>query len=616
MVRFNGEQVVLNGACQGLDRDEGSIAKQTRSFDGNSQAMVALLALLRKIRTVGIFFLGPLSGLLFICLLPLMSLLMVLTLLPKIALASEAAQSEEAAICMGCHADQDVIKTFRNKETLSLKIDNSNFKGSVHSFLACTGCHSSVSMDKHPSSTQYASKRDFALQISRSCKGCHSDEQLMAKPIHRQAITRSNAPPCSECHGSHAIRKASGWKQASNTSQYCLTCHKKDLSISVNGETLSLTINEATLRNSVHSRHECSQCHEEYSVKSHPLNQFKSKRELSISLSGVCKGCHAAKYAQHQGSIHTMLLQQGNTKAPVCTDCHGAHSVGPKALAVTLSGAPCRKCHESTFEAYKGSVHGQAKLHGKASAPICSSCHPAHEVRPALASRSPRTTCIGCHKEVAALHREWLPNADMHLEAIACTACHVPDAERTVYLRVTDNKSGASVLKSALKGFLGPGYDKLTNARPDGLEAQQVWDVYQQLNESRSQAGLTGTLGLQDCNASHKLASKKWAVRQCDNCHDANSKFFKTVAMAIIAPDGREEHYSVNRAVLGSVFALLPMNQFYALGGTRIRVLDILGIAMVFGGMSLPVMHILLRFLTIPIREAKRMNKLRKRGRR
>jgi hypothetical protein len=575
----------------------------------------ARFEVLRKIRTAGIFLLGPLSALLFVCLLPLVSLLMVLMLLPKVALASESTDSEESVVCIGCHGSQNAVKTFGNRETVSLKIDKGLFKGSVHSFLSCTGCHSSVSPDKHPSA-QYASRKDLAARISQSCKGCHSDEQLMAKPIHRQAITRSNAPPCSDCHGSHSIRKASGWKEASNTTQYCLTCHKKDLSISVNGETLSLTIDEASLRTSVHGRHECSQCHVEYSVRNHPLNKFKSKRELSITLSEVCRGCHAAKYAQHQGSIHTTLLARGNNKAPVCTDCHGAHAVGPKALAVTLSGAPCRKCHESTFEAYKTSVHGKAKLHGKTSAPICSSCHPAHEVKPALASRSPRATCIGCHKEVAALHKEWLPNADMHLDAIACTACHVPDAERTVYLRVTDNASGVSVLKSSLKEFLGPGYEKLTRARPEGLEAQHLWDAYQQLSEARSQAGFTATLGLQDCNASHRLASKKWAVRQCDSCHDANSKFFKTVAMAVISPDGHEEHYRVNRSVLGSVFTLLPIHQFYALGGTRIRLLDILGIAMVFGGMSLPVMHMLLRLLSIPIREARRMNRLRKGGRR
>jgi len=85
--------------------------------------------------------------------------------------------------------------------------------------------------------------------------------------------------------------------------------------------------------------------------------------------------------------------------------------------------------------------------------------------------------------------------------------------------------------------------------------------------------------------------------------------------MAFISPDGHEEHFKVNRAVLGSLFMVLPMNKFYAIGSTRIRVLDILGILMVLGGMSVPLLHATLRVLTIPIREAKRMNKLRKEGR-
>jgi predicted CXXCH cytochrome family protein len=568
-----------------------------------------------KVPTAGIFLLGPLSGLLFVCILPLMSLLIVVTLLSKTASASEATKSEEAQMCMGCHSSQGVVKTFKNKEKLSVYIDESHFKDSAHSFLTCTGCHSSVSLDNHPSAT-YASRKEFALQVSSACKGCHSNEQLMAKPIHRQAITRANAPPCSDCHGSHAVRKTKSWKETASNSQYCLTCHKNELSTSLNGEALSLSIDEKILRKSVHASHNCSDCHVSFSKKNHPLQSFKDRRDLSISLSGVCRGCHAAKYKQLEGSIHSSMLAQGNKKAPVCTDCHGAHSVGPKALGETMSGVPCKKCHEGTFEAYKTSVHGQAKMHGNVSAPICSSCHSAHSVMPALASRSPKTTCFGCHKDAVAIHKEWLPNAETHLDAVSCTACHVPDVERTVYLRITDNDSGKNVNKSKAMEFLGPGYANLTTPRAEGIEGKHLWDTYQRLGDKNSGAGLTATLGLQDGNQSHRLAPKMRAVKQCDSCHDADSKFFRAVSMAFISPDGHEEHFKVNRAVLGSLFMVLPMNKFYAIGSTRIRVLDILGILMVLGGMSVPLLHATLRVLTIPIREARRMNKLRKEGRR
>ncbi|MHB8880682.1 MAG: cytochrome c3 family protein [Thermodesulfovibrionales bacterium] len=606
MFRINGGQGVKMGTFPLLSGEKLMATVQAAGVSADGKAGVSRLA------AAGMIILGPVFGLLFMCLLPLMSLLIVVTFMSRVAYAADAMKTDDAAMCMGCHAAKGLEKTFQNREKLSVSIDAGHFRDSAHGFLTCTGCHSGISMDKHPSGQQYASKMDFALQVSKACKGCHRDEQVLAKPIHRLAVTRANAPPCSDCHGSHSIRKVRGWKETAGNNRYCLTCHKNDLSISLNGETLSLSIDESTLRRSVHSKHDCAKCHEAFSKKDHPLHAFKNKRELSISLSGACKSCHHDKYQLMQGSIHASMLAGGNRRAPVCTDCHGAHSVGPKAMAETLAGVPCKKCHEATFEAYKTSVHGQAKMHGNVSAPICSSCHSAHGMMPALASRSPKATCFGCHKDAPALHKEWLPNAEAHLEAIACTVCHVPDADRTVYLRITDNKSGESVTKTRVKEFLGLSYDDLARVQENGIEGQQLWDIYQKLGAQKDVAGLTGTLGLKDCNQSHMLAPKTKAVRQCDSCHDANSTFFSRVSMAIINPNGHEEHYRVNRAVLGSVFTVLPINQFYVLGGTRIRLLDILGVLMVVGGMSVPIVHITLRIVTSPIRYAKSLNKLRK----
>jgi len=609
MFRFYGGRTVGKGTYWNLSSGESIEVSHEKVLPGDKQVRYL------KIPTMGMFILGPFLGLLFVCLIPLFSLIVSLTFLSRIALASDALKSDEAVMCMGCHSTQGVVKTFKNKEKVSVYIDESHFKNTVHGFLTCTGCHSNVSLDNHPSA-QYASKKDFAIQISNACKTCHSNEQVLAKPIHRQAITRANAPPCSDCHGSHSISKVSGWKEAASNSQYCLTCHKKDLSLSMKGEILSLTIDETTLRKSVHSNHNCSDCHASFSKKSHPIKTFGSKRELSISIAGVCQGCHPEKYKQFQGSIHSNMLMQGNLNAPVCTDCHGAHSVGPKALAETISGVPCKKCHEKTFEIYKESVHGQAKINGKAVAPICSSCHSAHEVRPALASRSPRATCFGCHKNAMDAHKEWLPNAEVHLEAVACTACHVPDVERRVYLRIIDSNSGENISQTKIKESLGENYENLTVAKANGIEGQQLWAMYQKLSDTGTKASMVGTLGLEDCNQSHRVAPKTKAIKQCDKCHDADSKFFKAVAMTLITPDGHEEHYNVNPTVLGSMFTMLPLNQFYALGSTRLKLLDILGVLMVIGGMSVPIAHITLRILTSPIREAKRLNKLRKEDKR
>ena len=302
-----------------------------------------------------------------------------------------------------------MTKTFKDKSTIDLQVSESHFKNTVHGFLTCTSCHSDVSLNTHPAS-QYASKKEFLLHVAGACKTCHAPEQLTANPIHQKAITKANAPPCSECHGSHAIRKVPTQKEKLTTTQYCLTCHQQQLSMSINGESLSLSISEAGLRKSVHKGHGCTDCHTSFSKEEHPNRQFSSIREVSIAGAEACVRCHADKSAQHRGSVHFDLLSKGHRNAPVCSDCHGSHAVGPKTLAQTMEGVPCKKCHSEIFAAYQGSVHGQAKMNGKGSkAPICSSCHFSHEVKAAEASRSPKGVCLGCHSKVLAAAQRMAP---------------------------------------------------------------------------------------------------------------------------------------------------------------------------------------------------------------
>lgn len=597
MFRFHGGQTVQKGTYWNLRSGESIEAAHGSVLPGDGRA--------RYIRfpASGIFVLGPVFGLLFMLLIPLVSLVVALTLLTRVASASDALKSEEAGMCLGCHSSQGMVKTFPNGEKLSITLGDKHFKGTVHGFLTCTGCHMNVSMDTHPSSS-YGSKRDFAVDVSSACRNCHPDEQIMAKPLHKQAITKAHAPPCSDCHGSHSITKVGGAKDAAD-SQYCLTCHKKDLKISISGETLSLTVDEKTIKKSVHSNHMCSDCHTGFSRKAHPITSFGSKRLLSIAVADACRRCHMGKYTQFEGSVHFRMLKEGNLNAPVCTDCHGSHSVGKKALMETVSGVPCRKCHENIFEAYSGSVHGMARASGKGSAPLCASCHFAHEVKPAVISRSPKVRCLGCHETVLEAHTKWLPNAGLHFDAVACTACHVPGVDRNVYLHITDNSSGAVVSEPEIKAALGLSLES-GGQETLGIGSRQLWDIYQKLNNKATRASLRGTMGIEDCVKSHSIAPKAKAIKQCDNCHSAGAQFFKKVTIAVIKPDGSEDFYKVNPAVLSSIMSILPLNHFYALGSTRLKVLDFLGVFMVIAGASVPVAHLTLRMLTRKLRASKK----------
>lgn len=571
--------------------------------------------------TFGLVVMGPIFGLLYVFLLPLIGILTLLLALPGYAVAKKAPLSEDSGMCLACHATKGLEKVFGNKEKMSVFVNADELGNSVHSVLGCDDCHQNVSMSTHPGRS-FNSRSAFALDAATACRMCHPDDQLKAKPNHAFLANKTNAPPCTQCHGAHAVKRVAEWKPTLAVNQYCLTCHNKNISKTHrNGEKLSLHIDQAQLSASVHNKHACNDCHSEFSRSSHPMKTFGSSRELSIKASEACRRCHADKQKAVNESIHFKLMSEGNLKAPVCTDCHGFHDVGPKAAYGTLSGEPCRKCHEEIFKVYSKSVHGMAKVNGEHRAPLCSSCHFAHDVKAADMTVKIKNACLGCHKGVESVHEKWLPNSALHLSSVSCAACHSPNSGRGISLRLYDQNTGKPFTEEQIVKLLGPKYQGLSdkmNAHGEGINSDDLWSIVRQLNEKGAEAKVTflGKMEVSDGSEAHMLSLKKNAVRECEECHTSGSNFFKTVTVAIVKADGRLKEYKVQPEVLGSMISLASLNNFYVLGSTRLKVLDWIGVLMVFGGMSVPLAHITLRILTSPIREAKRMNKMRKGDRR
>jgi predicted CXXCH cytochrome family protein len=573
--------------------------------------------------TLGLVFLGPIFGLLYILFLPIIGIMTLLLALPEFASAKKAPLIESAEVCMSCHSVKGMDKKFRNTEKMSVYVDLNEFSGSAHSSLSCDGCHAGISPDTHPGDAKtYDSKRAFVLSASKACSNCHSNDKLKAKPHHSSMMNRSNAPPCIECHGAHSVKKISSWKSSLAENKYCLTCHNLDMNKThLNGESLSLHIEQAQLSASVHNRHACKDCHTEFSMAEHPMKSFKSGREHSVLISDACRRCHEEKYSAVRQSIHYSLVSEGDLNAPVCTDCHGFHSVGPKATYETMSGVPCRNCHEEIFKSYSQSVHGTAKAKGEHRAPLCSSCHSAHDVKVADMTEKIRNACLGCHKGIEFAHEKWLPNSSLHLSAVGCAACHSPKASRGISLRLYDQNTGKPFTEEQIIKLLGPDYEGLSermSAHGNGIDSGGLWHIVKELNRKGAEARVTflGKMEASRGSGAHMLSLKKDAVKDCESCHTAGSDFFKTVTVAIVRADGRMKEYKANPDVLGSMISVAALKQFYVLGSTRLKILDWIGILMVFGGMSVPVAHITLRILTTPIREAKRMNKFRKGDRR
>ena len=381
----------------------------------------------------------------------------------------------------------------------------------------------------------------------------------------------------------------------SQLDQKCLGCHSaKGLEMKlVNGDKLSLQVDGTEFSKSVHNKLGCAVCHANTSFENHPPVKTKiaGSREYSLEMNKICESCHAPIFKLYEGSIHAALFRDGNTYAPVCTDCHSPHAVMAKATYDTASGAPCSKCHGPIFEAYASSVHGKATL-------ACSNCHGAHDVSAATKEGQLKNACLGCHQDAQANHQKWLPNAKRHFDAVSCPACHSPTAKRKVDLRLYDNVAQQSVAEKA--GV--PQFERRArsaDAKGAGLDAMALYSLLREFNREGldNKTTLRGRLEVSTGVEAHQLTRSTEAIRDCAKCHQQGADPFQSVTISIVGPDGRPVRYGAQPEVLNSIISVDSLGGFYAIGGTRIKLLDWLLALAVLGGIGAPLGHMTVRWL-------------------
>ncbi len=539
---------------------------------------------------------------------PLVFLAFLIMLLPGLAIAKSGpvALKGDSEICLGCHATEGVTKTLENHTTLSIYVNAAQVSGSVHGFLGCNDCHKDISTANHPADRPFKSAEDFRTTTSKLCVTCHPVASFTAKRMHYQIMTQAKAPPCAECHTAHSVQRVSAIKASQSNNGYCLGCHKKNIRISSTQSTVS--IDGSQLHSSMHKNHDCASCHTGFSKEAHPLASFANRREHSIALSGTCKQCHADKMVQVDGSIHSTMLKKGDLDAPVCTDCHGFHAVRDKAAFNTMAGVPCKNCHQDVFKAFAESVHGKARMNGHSQAPLCSSCHHAHDIKAAALNDDIKYSCLGCHKNAGTLHQKWLPETALHMDSVSCAVCHSPNAGGRVFLRLADKKTGKPFTEEQVVKLLGEHYRELIGLMNPGssdITNKGLYEIVKKLNAGSQDMKVTliGSISVNSGIEAHNLTLKEHAVKECEQCHSAKSDFFRKISLVIKKDNGEVQLFNTDQEVLSSLFSVLPVSQFYALGSTRLKMLDIIGILMVAGGVSLPITHLLIRKVTAPIRK-------------
>ena len=307
---------------------------------------------------------------------------------------------------------------------------------------------SAVSFDTTQASDAGSSAKEKAANPALDCSACHGAGKALPylggalfhagvhsaydRGFHGRAIQNGkNAASCLDCHSVGGDMKTmlpasnpGSTINRANLAKTCGSCH---------GDTSAMTGTGISNRpfisyqESVHARAVsrgntkaavCTDCHKSHDIlpASDPDSPiFKS------TIPSTCGQCHSKIEAEYSQSVHGVAVARGVSRSPVCTDCHGIHSIKPHLDPVTsttsqsLATASCAQCHEGValsqefgvaggrVSSYQDSYHGLASKMGSRIVANCASCHGVHNILPSSDSRSmvnPAnliSTCGQCH---------------------------------------------------------------------------------------------------------------------------------------------------------------------------------------------------------------------------
>ncbi len=229
----------------------------------------------------------------------------------------------------------------------------------------------------------------------------------------------------------------------------CLMCHSdRGLTAKIRERQVSLFVDSASLKRSVHAEVACTDCHQGFNPSETPHAKVIKPVDC-----GACHDVFGYLESVHARPVGGQEVQgkKGAPPAASCKDCHGTHEIlSPKVPESATNRAhiaqACGKCHESVELHYARSAHGIALAKGVKGAPSCVDCHTAHEVELLSSAASPlyktseAKVCLKCHLDNAEIRQRTAPSAGFiagfessvhgvalakgNAKAASCSDCH------------------------------------------------------------------------------------------------------------------------------------------------------------------------------------------------
>jgi len=290
---------------------------------------------------------------------------------------------------------------------------------------ACQDCHDDVKVaaaphgdldctDCHSNVSVEAHPDDPLAELGGNaiCAQCHDVGEALQSSSH-QSLN------CTDCHGkAHDITPVSDSQSPLSPLhqfQTCGKCHEKPANL-VPGYLASVHA-KALLVDGLSNAPTCSTCHGSHGIL--PPDDPHSKVSHQ-NVPTTCGSCHGFILDTWEKSTHGQQWKKGNAKAPVCITCHAAHEIVPPTSAAHRLKTPenCGNCHAARYSTYRDSFHGQATDIGFLTAATCSDCHTAHLNLPAsdpkstVAPANLKQTCGTCHGKVSDAFVTFDPHSD------------------------------------------------------------------------------------------------------------------------------------------------------------------------------------------------------------
>lgn len=308
-----------------------------------------------------------------------------------------------------------------------------------------------------------------------------------------------------------------------------------------------------------------------------------------------CLFCHTLQdYVGESGLINAQAFKDTDHAMIGCEGCHvqvpKEHPDGKMPEPVS-----CKNCHQQIHKEYAASDHFNYAA--------CQDCHNPHQALPlvALSGKQMNKQCQQCHvyEDTVAKHEDWVPETRLHLDVVPCITCHNSSDQFAVNLYVAKPKQGSPYRNLVLMGHdeikALSGQDQVAKAVDLDANGQISMAELNDFYDKHSDDAVRMWPMMTPESVSHDFwaPDNRW---NCTFCHAAGPESMENSFVALPQEDGTYQRIPLeHEATLDAVFGV---PNFYMVGATRSRTLNLIGLIIILGGFAMPVGHGTLRFLT------------------